>query len=85
METKQFVLLVIDYLTKNRIAVIRLFEKLIGEDGGGSKIIALNRSFKPYIYIRPKNVDECVKELDLLRDSKLKNLKGKMMENQKIS
>ena len=66
METKQFVLLDIDYITKNRIPVIRLFGKLIGEDGGGSKIIALDRSFKPYIYIRPKNVDECIKELDLL-------------------
>ncbi len=66
METKQFVLLDIDYITKNCIPVIRLFGKLIGEDGGGSKIIALDRSFKPYIYISPKNVEECIKELDLL-------------------
>ena len=66
METKQFVLLDIDYITKNRIPVIRLFGKLIGENGGGSKIIALDRTFRPYIYIHPYNVDECIKELGLL-------------------
>ena len=66
METKQFVLLDIDYITKNRIPVIRLFGKLIGENGGGSKIIALDKSFKPYIYIRPNNFDDCINELNIL-------------------
>ena len=66
METKQFVLLDIDYITKNRIPVIRLFGKLIGKNGGGSKIIALDRSFKPYIYIRPNDADDCINELNIL-------------------
>ena len=66
METKQFVLLDIDYITKNRIPVIRLFGKLIGEDGEGSKIIALDKTFRPYIYIHPHDADECVNELGLL-------------------
>ena len=66
METKQFVLLDIDYITKNRIPVIRLFGKLIEENGEGSKIIALDRRFKPYIYIHPNNVDDCIKELAVL-------------------
>ena len=66
METKQFVLLDIDYITKNRIPVIRLFGKLIGQNGGVSKIIALDRSFKPYIYIHPNNVDDCINELTML-------------------
>ena len=66
METKQFVLLDIDYITKNRIPVIRLFGKLIGENGGGSKIIALDRRFKPYIYINPNDADECIAELNIL-------------------
>jgi DNA polymerase, archaea type len=67
METKQFVLLDIDYITKNRIPVIRLFGKLIGENGGGSKIIALDRSFKPYIYINPNDVDDCINKLGELK------------------
>jgi DNA polymerase I len=66
METKKFVLLDIDYITKNRIPVIRLFGKLIEENGEGSKIIALDRRFKPYIYIHPNNVDDCIKELAVL-------------------
>ena len=66
METKQFVLLDIDYITKNRIPTIRLFGKLIEENGEGSKIIALDRRFKPYIYIHPNNVDDCIKELAVL-------------------
>ena len=32
MDTKKFVLLDIDYITKKNVAVIRLFGKLIGED-----------------------------------------------------
>ena len=66
METKQFVLLDIDYITKNRIPTIRLFGKLIEENGEGSKIIALDRRFKPYIYIYPNNVEDCIKELTVL-------------------
>jgi DNA polymerase I len=34
MEIKKFVLLDIDYITKNHIAVIRLFGKLTGDNEG---------------------------------------------------
>ena len=65
METKEFVLLDIDYITKNHIAVVRLFGKLTGENNGS--IIALDRSFRPYIYVHPHDVDDCINELGELK------------------
>jgi DNA polymerase, archaea type len=65
METKKFVLLDIDYITKNHIPVIRLFGKLIGEKDEGS-IIVLDNSFKPYIYVQPYDLNECINELSEL-------------------
>ena len=65
METKQFVLLDIDYITKNHTAVIRLFGRLIGENNGS--ITALDRSFKPYIYVQPHDFDDCINELSELK------------------
>ena len=65
MKTKQFILLDIDYITKNKAAVIRLFGKLVGEDDQGH-IIALDNSFKPYIYVIPSNtsdIDACTRDL----------------------
>jgi DNA polymerase, archaea type len=73
METKQFVLLDIDYITKNHIAVIRLFGKLLGENEGS--IIALDRSFRHYIYVNPYDVDECINELSELELLKVENLR----------
>jgi len=66
METKRFVLLDTDYVTRNRKVVVRLFGKL----PSGRSIIALDRKFKPYIYTLPCNFQECAGELgDLgLRD-----------------
>ena len=72
METRQFVLLDIDYITKNHIAVIRLFGRLIGENKGS--IIALDKSFRPYIYVQPHDMGDCINdlnELKLLRVEKL--------------
>ena len=65
METKQFVLLDIDYITKNHTAVIRLFGRLIGENNGS--ITALDRSFKPYIYVQPHDFHDCINELSELK------------------
>lgn len=65
MEARKFVLLDIDYITKNHIAVIRLFGKLIGENEGS--IIALDKSFRPYIYVHPHDVDDCINELSELK------------------
>jgi len=65
MENKKFVLLDIDYITKNNKAVIRLFGKIIGEENEGT-IIALDKSFKPYIYVIPYDANECINELSEL-------------------
>ncbi|WP_337465612.1 hypothetical protein [Methanobacterium formicicum] len=61
MTTKKFVLLDIDYITRNGEAVIRLFGKLVGEKEG--HIIALDNSFKHYIYVIPHVFDVCIDEL----------------------
>ena len=60
METKKFILLDIDYVTRYGRPVIRLFGKITDED---KSIIALDRNFKPYIYILPLDVEECIAEL----------------------
>jgi len=72
MKTIKFVLLDIDYITKNRIPVIRLFGKLIGETEGS--IIALDKSFKPYIYAHPHDFDDCINELKELKLHKVEKV-----------
>lgn len=69
MQTKKFVLLDIDYVTRNQEPVIRLFGKLMGENEEGH-IIALDKSFKPYIYIIPSDpnpITNCIHELSQLK------------------
>ena len=70
METKKFVLLDIDYITENNEAVIRLFGRICGTDDD-ELIIALDRSFKPYIYVLPYDVNACIDELSDLRTLKV--------------
>ena len=65
METEEFVLLDIDYITKNHDAVIRLFGKLVGENKRGS-ITVLDNTFKPYIYVITSDIDACTGELSEL-------------------
>jgi DNA polymerase I len=60
MESKKFILLDIDYVTRYGRPVIRLFGKIPDED---KSIIALDKNFKPYIYILPLDVEECIAEL----------------------
>jgi DNA polymerase, archaea type len=59
---KKFVLLDIDYVTKNRKPTIRLFGKLLGESDQ-KHIIALDKSFEPYIYVISSDFDACIDEL----------------------
>jgi DNA polymerase I len=69
MQTKKFVLLDIDYVTRNQEPVIRLFGKLVGENEEGH-IIARDKSFKPYIYVIPSDphrVTDCIHELNELK------------------
>src|SRR5665647_2237663 len=72
METRQFVLLDIDYITKNHTAVIRLFGRFIGENEGS--IIALDKSFRPYIYVQPHDMDNCINDLSELKLLKVEKL-----------
>ena len=69
MQTKKFVLLDIDYVTRNQEPVIRLFGKLMGENEEGH-IIVLDKSFKPYIYVIPSDphcITDCTHELSELK------------------
>lgn len=52
-------LLDIDYITRSGRPIIRLF----GKDENRS-IIALDKNFKPYIYVLPHNMEECIAELN---------------------
>lgn len=66
METKRFILLDIDYVTENGRPVVRLFGKEQGEDEGRS-IIALDRHFRPYIYVIPNgDIDDCIRQIHTL-------------------
>ena len=62
METKKFVLLDIDYITEDDRAVVRLFGKLQGDENGRS-VIAVDKGFKPYIYVLPHDSEECVTDI----------------------
>ena len=61
METKRFVLLDIDYITRSGKPIVRLFGKISGEN---KSITALDKNFEPYIYILPHNIEECITELN---------------------
>jgi len=63
MESRKFVLLDIDYITEDDKAVIRLFGRFNGDEEGQS-IIALDKNFKPYIYVLPQNEEQCVEDLN---------------------
>jgi DNA polymerase, archaea type len=76
MESKRFLLLDIDYVTENDEAVVRLFGKLRGEEINKS-IIARDRSFKPYIYVLPHEIEECIEELRDLNIKKIEKVRKK--------
>ena len=91
MKTKKFVLLDIDYITRNQEPVIRLFGKLMGENEQGH-IIALDKSFKPYIYVippDPSSIDDCIRDLSELKlhlvEKVNKNENGELKEVLKIT
>ncbi|HTX60998.1 MAG TPA: DNA-directed DNA polymerase [Methanobacterium sp.] len=76
METKRFLLLDIDYVTENDVAVVRLFGKIRGEEENKS-IIAKDRSFKPYIYVHPHEIEDCISELGELNLKKIEKVRKK--------
>jgi len=76
METKKFVLLDIDYITEDDKAVVRLFGKLKDEDRNRS-IIALDKNFKPYIYVLPYDVEDCISDLKEMGLTKIEKVQKK--------
>ncbi|MEN4018197.1 MAG: DNA-directed DNA polymerase [Methanobacterium sp.] len=76
METKRFVLLDIDYVTDNGLPVVRLFGKETG--GEEQSIIALDRNFKPYIYVIPEgNIEKCIVQIKTLDVAEVNQIKKK--------
>jgi DNA polymerase I len=75
MEIKNIILLDIDYITHEEKAVIRLFGKEKDENGetGERKIIALDDTFEPYIYVIANDIEKCIEDLENL-DSKPKKI-----------
>ncbi len=77
METIRFILLDIDYVTENGKPVVRLFGNQRGISKG-EPIIALDKSFKPYIYVVPENDPEsCIKQIYTLDVDEVKRVMKK--------
>jgi len=73
METKRFILLDIDYFTKFGKPIIRLFGKMPDR----KSIIALDKNFKPYIYVLPTDIEECIAELKEFKLNKIEKVRKK--------
>ena len=75
MEKMNIILLDIDYITHDEKAVVRLFGKKKQKDGKTSekKIIALDNTFEPYIYVIANDMKQCKEDLGNL-DSKVKKI-----------
>ncbi len=76
MKTKKMVLLDIDYVTHQDKPVIRLFGKEVGSDKD-NHIIALDKTFQPYIYVVPYNMDACKEQLEELDLEKIETVHKK--------
>lgn len=77
METKRFILIDIDYVTENGKPVVRLFGNQRGESNG-EPIIALDKNFKPYIYVIPENdMESCIGQILTLDIDGVKKVKKK--------
>jgi len=74
METKRFVLLDVDYVTRYGRPVVRLFGKILEED---KPIIALDHDFQPYLYLLPQDLETCRRELAPFEVQKIEKLRLK--------
>ncbi|MCL2114936.1 MAG: DNA-directed DNA polymerase [Methanobrevibacter sp.] len=70
METRNIILLDIDYITMNEKAVVRLFGKIKGDEQG-KNIIAIDDSFEPYIYVVFDDLKSCKEEIKELNPEKI--------------
>jgi DNA polymerase I len=64
MVKRNMVLLDIDYITEDEKPVIRLLGREV-EGENPKRIIALDYIFQPYFYIEPKDMDQCLKDLEV--------------------
>lgn len=68
MQKKSLIVNDIDYVTENEKPVIRLFGKDPQTD---ETIMAVDKNFKPYMYILPYDMDECISDL---KEMELENI-----------
>ena len=82
METRNIILLDIDYITQDDKAVVRLFGKEKKEDGLTSekKIIALDTSFEPYIYVLANDINQAIIDIENLNPQKIETLSKKYFQ-----
>lgn len=74
METKRFLLMDVDYVTRYGQPVIRLFGKMIP---GNRSIIARDPNFQPYLYLLPFHAEECITELTEFKLPKIETVPRK--------
>ena len=68
MEKRNIILLDIDYISHEKKAIIRMFgkEKMENDETEGKRIIALDDTFEPYIYIIANDMKLCQEDLETL-------------------
>lgn len=74
METKRFVLLDVDYVIGYSRPVIRLFGKILTDN---RSIIARDPHFQPYLYLLPRDLEECITDLNKFEPPKIEKLRRK--------
>ncbi|MDI6644295.1 MAG: DNA-directed DNA polymerase [Methanobacteriaceae archaeon] len=68
MLVKRFILLDIDYITKQGKPIIRLFGKIPDEN---KSLIVLDKNFYPYFYVIPEDFDKCIDDLEQFKFLKI--------------
>jgi len=81
METKRMVLLDIDYVTRGEKAIIRLFWR--EKNDANESIIVLDDGFQPYIYVVPRDIEECQEQIEELNVVKVEKVKMKDLAKEK--
>lgn len=82
METKRMVLLDIDYITRGEKAIIRLFGREKNDENETS-IIVLDDGFQPYIYVVPRDIEECQEQIEELNVEKVEKVEMKDLAKNK--
>ena len=75
------VLLDIDYVTRGEKAIIRLFGR--EKNDANESIIVLDDGFQPYIYVVPRDIEECQEQIEELNVVKVEKVKMKDLAKEK--